>query len=139
MQTPSELVDSPVIFFPTINDALSMNTSATFLFSISEYNPLESSKLTFGTPKAKVVDILLVFKAPLQIPAIVGTAERVTLNPSAETVSIRLNLSIVSPSGVYLNIVPVLTPTKLKVPFVVAPAPVIVILSALLKFGDITL
>ena len=139
MQTPSELVASPVIFLPTINDALSMNTSDTFLFSISAYNPLESSKLTFGTPKAKVVDILVVFKAPLQIPAIVGTAERVILNPSAETVSMRLNLSIVSPSGVYLNIVPVLTPTKLNVPFVVAPAPVIVILSALLKLGDITL
>jgi len=39
---------------------------------------------------------------------------------------------------VYLNIVPVLTPTKLKLPFVVAPAPVIVILSELLKFGLIT-
>ena len=32
-----------------------------------------------------------------------------------------------------------LTPTKLYAPFVVAPAPVIVIWSALLKLGDITL
>ena len=82
--------------------------------------------------------IFVVFNAPLHIPVILGTAERVTLNPSDDTVSIRLNLSTVSPSGVYLNIVPVLTPTKLKLPFVVAPAPVIVILSALLIFGEIT-
>ena len=83
--------------------------------------------------------IFVVFKAPLHIPVTLGTAERVTLIPSADTVSIRLNLSTVSPDGVYFNIVPVLTPTKLYAPFVVAPAPVIVIWSALLKLGAITL
>ena len=118
---------SPVIFFPTSNVAVDKSISETFLLSISAYNPLLSSKLIFGTPKAKVVLIFVVFKAPLHIPVTLGTAERVTLNPSADTVYIRLNLSTVSPDGVYFNIVPVLTPTKLYAPFVVAPAPVIVI------------
>ena len=120
--------------------ALDKSISETFLLSNSAYKPLLSCNLIFGIPKANNVLKFgaVVYKAPLQIPAIVGTAERVTLNPSDDTVSIRLNLSTVSPSGVYLNIVPVLTPTKLKLPFVVAPAPVIVILSELLKFGLIT-
>ena len=118
--------------------ALDKSISETFLLSNSAYKPLLSCNLIFGTPKANVVLNFVVFNAPLHIPVIFGTAERVTLNPSDDTVSIRLNLSTVSPSGVYLNIVPVLTPTKLKLPFVVAPAPVIVILSELLKFGPIT-
>ena len=129
---------SPVIFLPTNNVDASKFRSETFLLSISAYKPLLSSTFIFGTPKAKVVLILLEFKAPLHIPVIVGTADKVTLNPSPDTVSIRLNLSTVSPSGVYLNIDPVLIPIKLKLPFVVAPAPVIVILSALLIFGLIT-
>ena len=119
--------------------AFDKSISETFLFSNSAYNPLLSCTLTFGTPKAKVVPSFVVFKDPLHIPVTLGTAERVTLNPSADTVSIRLNLSTVSPDGVYFNIVPVLTPTKLYAPFVVAPAPVIVIWSALLKLGAITL
>ena len=112
--------------------------SDTFLLSIFAYNPLSSPTLILGTPKANVVLIFDEFKEPLHIPVIVGTADRVTLNPSPDTVSILLNLSTVSPSGVYLNIVPVPIPAKLKLPFVVAPAPVIVILSALLIFGAIT-
>ena len=129
---------SPVIFLPTNNVDEPKFISDTFLLSIFAYNPLSSSMLILGTPKANVVLILDEFKEPLHIPAIVGTADRVILNPSPDTVSIRLNLSTVSPSGVYLNIVPVFIPTKLKLPFVVAPAPVIVILSALLIFGLIT-
>ena len=106
--------------------ALDKSISETFLLSNSAYKPLLSCNFTFGTPKENVVLNFVVFNAPLHIPVIVGTAERVTLNPSDDTVSIRLNLSTVSPSGVYLNIVPVLTPIKLKAPFVVAPAPVTV-------------
>ena len=129
---------SPVIFLPTNNVDDPKFISDTFLLSIFAYNPLSSPTLILGTPKANVVLIFDEFKEPLHIPVIVGTADRVTLNPSPDTVSILLNLSTVSPSGVYLNIVPVPIPAKLKLPFVVAPAPVIVILSALLIFGAIT-
>ena len=132
-------MDSPVIFFPTKSVDDVKSTSDTFLLVISAYNPLPPSISIFGTPKAKVVLIFVVFKEPLHIPVIDGTADNVALKPSPDIVSMRLNLSIVSPSGVYLRIVPVLTPTKLNEPFVVAPAPVIVILSELLKLGDITL
>ena len=139
VNNPEPSVDSPVTFFPTIRLAVDKSMSEIFLFSNSAYKPFLSSTSILGIPKAKVVLILRVFKAPLHIPVIVGTADNVTLCPSADTVSILLNLSTVSPSGVYLKIVPVLTPTKLNAPFVVAPAPVIVILSVLLNVGDITL
>ena len=108
---------SPVIFLPTNNVDEPKFTSDTFLLSIFAYNPLSSPILILGTPKANVVLIFDEFKAPLHIPVIVGTADRVTLNPSPDTVSILLNLSTVSPSGVYLNMVPVLIPAKLKLPF----------------------
>ena len=102
-----------MIFLPTssvdedrfISDILSLSNLAN--------RPRLSLAFIFGTPKAKLVLILEEFNAPLHIPLIEGTAERVTLKPSPDTDSMRLNLSTVSPSGVYLSIVPVLTPTKL--------------------------
>ena len=136
---PVPSVDSLVIFVPTMSEAVDKSTSEIFLFSNSAYNPLLSSIFILGTPKAKVVLIFVECSDPLQIPAIVGTADNVTLCPSDDIVSILLNLSTVSPSGVYLKMVPVLSPTKLNAPFVVAPAPVIVILSVLLKVGEMTL
>ena len=104
---------SLTIFVPTIRLAFDKSISETFLLSNSAYNPLLSCNFTFGTPKANVVLNFVVFNAPLHIPAMDATADNVILCPSADIVSILLNLSTVSPSGVYLNIVPVLTPIKL--------------------------
>ena len=102
VKIPDPSVLSPVTFLPTIKEALDKSISETFLLVNSAYNPLFSCTFIFGTPKENVVLNFVVFKDPLHIPVILGTAERVTLNPSADTVSIRLNLSTVSPDGVYL-------------------------------------
>ena len=102
---------SPVIFLPTIKEALDKSISETFLLVISAYN-LCFLVLLYSVLQKKSCAYFCGVQSPLHIPVILGTAERVILNPSDDTVSIRLNLSTVSP-GVYLNIVPVLTPTKL--------------------------
>ena len=102
-----------MIFSPTSSVEEDKFISDILLLSNLANKPLLPSPPILGTPKAKFVLIFELLSAPLQIPLIDGTAERVALNPSPDTVSIRLNLSTVSPSGVYLNIVPVLTPTKL--------------------------
>ena len=102
-----------MIFLPTSSVDEDRFTSDILLLSTLHIDLRYHSHLFLEHQKQNVVLIFDEFNAPLHIPLIEGTAERVTLKPSPDTVSIRLNLSTVSPSGVYLSIVPVLTPTKL--------------------------
>ena len=90
-----------MIFLPTSSVEEDRFISDILLLSNLANRPRLSLAFIFGTPKAKLVLILDEFNAPLHIPLIEGTAERVTLKPSPDTDSIRLNLSTVSPSGVY--------------------------------------